>query len=113
MKKQQLLFSITKKDFEIQTFRAGGKGGQHQNKTETGVRIIHKISGARGEARDSRSQEMNRKNAFKRLVATKEFQKWLKIEIARRTGELQIIEHQVEKWVNDQMQPENIKIEYL
>jgi hypothetical protein len=31
-KNKKLLFSITKKDFTIQTFKSGGKGGQHQNK---------------------------------------------------------------------------------
>jgi protein subunit release factor B len=44
--KRELLFSITKEDFEIQTFCSGGKGGQHQNKVETGVRILHKYSKA-------------------------------------------------------------------
>jgi len=39
------LFSLTKKDFDIQTFRAGGKGGQKQNKISSGVRIIHRESG--------------------------------------------------------------------
>jgi protein subunit release factor B len=37
--KKEKLFSITKKDFKIQTFRSGGKGGQHQNKTNSGVAI--------------------------------------------------------------------------
>jgi protein subunit release factor B len=113
MKNKQLLFSIIKKDFEIQTFRAGGKGGQHQNKVETGVRIIHKASGACGEARDSRSQSMNRKSAFNRLVVTQKFQAWLKIEIARKSGEFQLMEQDIEKRVDEQMQPKNLKIEYL
>lgn len=113
MKNKELLFKITKKDFEIQTFRAGGKGGQKQNKTETGVRFIHKESGARGEARDSRSRHVNEKNAFNRLVSTKKFQTWLKLEIARRTGELDKIERRVNKWVDEQMKEENLKVEYL
>jgi len=29
---KEKLFSVTRKDFDIQTFRSGGKGGQHQNK---------------------------------------------------------------------------------
>ena len=41
---KKLLFSVTKKDFDIQTFRSGGKGGQHQNKRDTGVRCVHKAS---------------------------------------------------------------------
>ena len=33
-KKWEPLFTLTKKDFEMQTFRSGGKGGQHQNKVD-------------------------------------------------------------------------------
>lgn len=112
-KQRELLFSISKKDFEIQTFRAGGKGGQHQNKTETGVRIIHKASGARGEARDSRSQHINRKNAFKRLVESSKFQAWFKIEVARKLGTFKQLEQEAERWVDEQMKSENLKIENI
>ena len=38
---KKLLFSITRKDFDVQTFCAGGPGGQHQNKTASAVRIVH------------------------------------------------------------------------
>lgn len=50
-----LLFSVSANDCEMQTFRSGGKGGQHQNKVSSGVRFIHVPSGARGEARDART----------------------------------------------------------
>jgi len=109
MAEKKLLFSLTAKNFEIQTFRSGGKGGQHQNKTESGVRIIHHASGARGEARDSRDQHQNKKNAFMRLVNTPEFKKWHRFETARRLGQL----HDVEKTVEEDMKPENIKVETL
>ena len=36
---------IRPQDVEIQSFKSGGPGGQHQNKTESGVRIIHKPTG--------------------------------------------------------------------
>ena len=49
MTTREKLFSI--KDFEVQTFRSGGPGGQNQNKRNTGVRIIHKSSGAKEESR--------------------------------------------------------------
>lgn len=65
---KELLFSITKEDLIIQTFRSGGKGGQNQNKRESGVRIIHPESGARGESRNHRTQLANKKEAFRRLV---------------------------------------------
>lgn len=101
------LVSVTKDDFELQTFRAGGKGGQGQNKRSTGVRLIHKASGARGEARDERSFDQNRKNAFSRLVETKEFKNWLKIETSRALGNEVAIEEQVRRAMN----PKNIRTE--
>lgn len=101
------LVSVTKDDFELQTFRAGGKGGQGQNKRSTGVRLIHKASGARGEARDERSFDQNRKNAFLRLVETSEFKNWLKIETSRALG--QVVE--VEEYVRKAMNPKNIRTE--
>lgn len=52
---------------EVQTFRAGGKGGQHQNTTDSGVRLIHKPTGLVATSRDRRSQLQNRKQALARL----------------------------------------------
>lgn len=82
-----LLFSVTKKDLIRQTFRSGGKGGQNQNKVESGVRFIHPSSGAVGEARDSRDQWQNERSAFTRLVNSLEFKRWHKAECARRLGQ--------------------------
>ena len=107
MNKKELLFSVTKDDFEVQTFRSGGNGGQHQNKTQSGVRIIHKDSGAVGESREHKEQIRNKRAAFERLVATKEFKSWHKLEVAKRTGELASIEQEVDK----QMSLDNLKIE--
>ncbi len=104
---KELLFSITKKDFTVQTFRSGGPGGQHQNKVNSGVRIVHKASGARGEARDSRSQPQNKKAAFERLIASPRFQAWMKIELAKRLHQWEDIEAKVDKM----MEPQNLKIE--
>lgn len=68
------ILSVTIADCEVQTFRAGGSGGQNQNKRDTGVRIIHRASGARGEARDERSQLQNKRLAWKRMAASPQFQ---------------------------------------
>jgi protein subunit release factor B len=84
---KRLLFSVTRKDLIRQTFRSGGKGGQNQNKVESGVRLIHPPSGARGEARDSRDQKTNERSAFRRLVDSKEFRSWHKLECAKRLGQ--------------------------
>jgi peptide chain release factor 2 len=51
----------------VETFRSGGPGGQHQNTTESGVRLVHLPSGVRAEARDERSQHRNRALALERL----------------------------------------------
>jgi len=56
-------------DLEMQTFCTGGPGGQHQNKTQSGVRLIHKPTGIRAESRVDKSQHKNRENALKLLKA--------------------------------------------
>jgi protein subunit release factor A len=51
----------------VETFRAGGPGGQHQNKTESAVRLTHLPTGITVTARESRSQHRNRQVALGRL----------------------------------------------
>ncbi len=53
----------------VETFRAGGPGGQHQNMTESGVRLVHLSTGVRAVAREERSQHRNREVALARLRA--------------------------------------------
>lgn len=104
--KKRHLFSVTKKDFKIQTFKSGGKGGQHQNTTDSGVRIIHSDSGAVGESRDQRSQHANKRIALRRLCAHPKFKLW----INRRAAEV-IDGITIEEKVEKSMQPENLKTE--
>jgi len=107
MSDKQLLFSITKKDFRIETYRGSGKGGQKRNKTDSAVRITHIDSGAIGMSEDERSQLQNKKMALKRLVESDKFKNWHKVEVARRLGKFADIEKEVEEW----MKTENIKTE--
>jgi ribosome-associated protein len=51
----------------VDTFRSGGKGGQHQNVTESGVRLTHLPTGIVVTARDERSQHRNKSIALGRL----------------------------------------------
>jgi len=55
------------KDCSIQRTRASGPGGQHRNKVETAIVVMHTPTGIRGEASERRSQADNRKVAIFRL----------------------------------------------
>ncbi|MHA1872623.1 MAG: peptide chain release factor family protein [Candidatus Heimdallarchaeaceae archaeon] len=106
--KKELLYSLTKKDFKLQTFRSGGPGGQHQNKTDSGVRIIHKDSGAVGESREHKSQRQNRKAALKRLVEHSKFKLWN----TRKCHEI-ISGKTLDEIVEEMMNDKNLKVEII
>lgn len=80
MSARELAFTVTIHDCEVQTFRSGGKGGQNQNKRDTGVRVIHHPSGARGESREERSQLQNKKAAFRRMAESPAFRYWAHVK---------------------------------
>ena len=52
---------------EVQTFRAGGPGGQHQNMTDSAVRLKHQATGLTVTCRAQRSQYLNKMDALRRL----------------------------------------------
>jgi peptide chain release factor 1 len=72
--------NIRKDDLRVDTFRASGAGGQHVNKTESGVRFTHLPTGIVAESTDSRSQHKNREIAMQRL--------YMKIQEAKRKEEM-------------------------
>lgn len=56
-------------DVRFESFHSGGKGGQHVNKVETGVRAIHTPSGIAATSTTACSQQANKKLALERLEA--------------------------------------------
>lgn len=111
---KKLLFSLTAKDFEFQTFCTGGNGGQHRNAKQNGVRCIHRASGARAEHRDGRDQRKNKEAAFQKCCETKEFKVWHKMECARLMRVKPVLtDEEIGKLVDQSMMnPNDIKEEY-
>jgi protein subunit release factor B len=106
-KRKELLFSVSKKDLDVQFFRAGGKGGQHQNKTSSACRIKHLASGAVGECRNHRSQAQNKAEAFRRLCGSQKFKAWVRFQSACKQKE----RIDVERWLDKQLAPHNLRVE--
>jgi peptide chain release factor 2 len=75
---------IRPEDLKRDTFRSGGPGGQHQNKTESGVRYTHLPTGLTAESRSERSQHKNDQMALSLLKS-----KLYRIEEQKRRAEVE------------------------
>ncbi len=83
------------KDLRIERFRAGGPGGQHQNTTDSAVRVVHVPTGLVAISRTQRSQHRNKAKAIARLEAMLALAR-LEGDAATRSG-LNTLHHNLER----------------
>lgn len=112
-KDRKLVLSVTLADCDVQTFRCGGAGGQHRDKTSNGVRIVHRDSGAVGQATDDRSQLKNKRNAFIRMTETQTFKVWLRRKCGHDALDAAELNRRVDLAVERDMAEDNIIVEVM
>ena len=106
-KRGELILSITKKDFDIQYFSGTGAGGQHRNKHQNCVRMMHRDSGTSATGQSSKSRQSNLREAFTNIIKSDKFRSWHRMEVSERM----LNGSSVREKVRQMMKPENLKVE--
>ena len=106
---KELLFSVTKKDFNVTWFSGTGAGGQFRNKHQNCCRIIHRESGAIATGQSQKSREANRKEAFSNIQKSPAFKLWMKMRIADEMYSGISTADQV----YNAMSPDKLKVEFM
>lgn len=104
---KQKLFSINKKDLNIDFFSGTGGGGQFRNRHKNCIRIRHKDSGVIVTGQSHRERKSNMREALNNLANNSNFKVWLN----RKAYEI-MEGKKIEEKVEEQMIPENLKIEF-
>lgn len=103
---KELLFSVTKKDFDITWFSGRGAGGQHRNKHQNCCRIVHRDSGAMGTGQSQRDRVSNQKEAFLNCINSVDFKVWHSRKVMEYSGA-----ESIESIVDKALDEKNLKTE--
>lgn len=105
---KKLIFTLTKKDFEITWFSGSGAGGQHRNKHQNCCRIKHIATGILSTGQSQRDRQSNVREAFDGIKRNKLFLSWCSLR-CYEIEQGKSIEQIVDEW----MTSDNLRVECM